>query len=157
MVNGIGQDFIFYNTAMKFGTKETYFDKENTAKLFEIKSTLHDMKQGEMFVTHFINLTRNWKHLDSFENQNRWCFEDARRYWEIVEKEKIINFLISLNKSLDEVNVRIPGTKPLPTLKSFHWGLKGIKHKKAYDADHYLCCHTNRFYSSALGWKRVEI
>lgn len=42
--------------------KETYYDNENTAELFEIKEFLSDLQQGDMTVTqHFNNLNKYWK------------------------------------------------------------------------------------------------
>ena len=53
----IGQNFLFYDTAHEIwmATKETYSDSDNTADLFDIKGALHDLRQGEMNVTHYYN------------------------------------------------------------------------------------------------------
>ena len=62
----IGQNFLFYDTAHEIwmAAKETYSDSDNIADLFDIKGALHDLKQGEMTVTHYYNtLSRfgnNW-------------------------------------------------------------------------------------------------
>lgn len=50
MDNNISQDFTFYGTSMIWEiVKETYSDNENTAELFGIKSTLHNLRQGYLF------------------------------------------------------------------------------------------------------------
>ena len=47
--------------------KETYSDSDTTADLFNIKEALHDLRQGEMTVTHYYNtLSRLWQQLDVF-------------------------------------------------------------------------------------------
>ncbi|RVW34622.1 Retrovirus-related Pol polyprotein from transposon RE1 [Vitis vinifera] len=79
---------------------------------------LHDLRQGEMTVTHYYNtLSRFWQQLDVFETMDWECLGDASRYKRIIEKERVFKFLLGLDKSLDEVRGRILGTKPLPTIR----------------------------------------
>ncbi|RVX23717.1 Retrovirus-related Pol polyprotein from transposon RE1 [Vitis vinifera] len=116
----IGQNFLFYDTAHEIwmAAKETYSDSDNTADLFDIKGALHDLKQGEMTVTHYYNtLSRFWQQLDVFETMDWECPGDASRYKRIIEKERVFKFLLGLDKSLDEARGRILGTKPLPTIR----------------------------------------
>ena len=116
----IGQNFLFYDTAHEIwmAAKETYSDSDNTADLFDIKGALHDLRQGEMTVTHYYNtLSRFWQQLDVFETMDWECLRDASRYKRIIEKERVFKFLLGLDKSLDEVRGRILGTKPLPTIQ----------------------------------------
>lgn len=116
----IGQNFLFYDTAHEIwmAAKETYSDSDNTADLFDIKGALHDLRQGEMTVTHYYNtLSRFWQQLDVFETMDWECLRDASRYKRIIEKERVFKFLLGLDKSLDEVRGRILGTKPLPTIR----------------------------------------
>lgn len=42
---------MFYKTAREIwnATKETYSDKENTSKLFEIEGALHELRQGDFW------------------------------------------------------------------------------------------------------------
>ena len=48
----------------------------------------------------------------------KWkCSEDGILYNQILEKEKVFDFLQGLNKELDEVKGRILGIKPLPLVK----------------------------------------
>ncbi|RVW87880.1 hypothetical protein CK203_039746 [Vitis vinifera] len=59
--------------------KETYSDSDNTADLFDIKGALHDLRQGEMTVTHYYNtLSRFWQQLDVFETMDWECPGDAK-------------------------------------------------------------------------------
>ena len=62
--NEIGQNLMFYGTAKEIWdvAKETYSDNDNTTELLEIKSSLHDLRQGDLSATQYINtLTRFWQ------------------------------------------------------------------------------------------------
>ncbi|KAK3041993.1 hypothetical protein RJ639_002301 [Escallonia herrerae] len=116
----IGHNFLFYDTAYEIwmAAKETYSDNDNTAELFDIKRTLHDLRQEEMSVTQYYNtLSRFWQQLDGFESLDWECPADASQYKKIIEKERVFKFLLGLDKSLDEVRGRILGAKPLPTIR----------------------------------------
>ena len=106
MNNDIGENFLLYGTAKEIwdAAKEIYSDNENTAELFEIEGTLHDLRQGNQPVTQYFNLlTRYWQQLDMFETNDWDCPTDGTRYKKIVEKKRLYKFLLGLNKNLDEV------------------------------------------------------
>ncbi|KAI5410279.1 hypothetical protein KIW84_055684 [Lathyrus oleraceus] len=116
MTNEIGENFMFYDTAKEIwdAVKETYSNVDNTSVIFEIKSILHDLRQGESSVTEYFNiLNKHWQQLDIYEEVTWCCTEDQKKYKELVEKDRIYKFLLGLNKDLDEVRGRILGTKPL--------------------------------------------
>lgn len=120
MTNEIGENFMFYDTAKDIwdAVKETYSDVDNTSAVFEIKSILHDLRQGESSVTEYFNiLNRHWQQLDIYEEVKWCCTEDQKKYKDLVGKERIYKFLLGLNKDLDEVRGRILGTKPLPKIR----------------------------------------
>lgn len=52
-MNNMGENFLHYNTAKEIweAACETYSTNVNTAELFRIEGNLHDLRQGEMFVT----------------------------------------------------------------------------------------------------------
>ncbi|KAL3530599.1 hypothetical protein ACH5RR_009921 [Cinchona calisaya] len=118
--NDIGENFLLYDTAQEIweAAKELYSSKENTSKIFEIESVLHDLRQGELNVPQYYGiLTRYWQQLDVFEEYHWECPNDARRFKEIVEKKRIFKFLMGLNKNLDEDRGRILGMKPSPSIR----------------------------------------
>ncbi|KAI9162379.1 hypothetical protein LWI28_026726 [Acer negundo] len=120
MINDIGENFLLYETAKEIwdAAKQTYSNSDNTAELFGIESTLHDLRQGELTVTQFFNmLTRNWQQLDMFEKHKWGCSTDGVLYKEIVEQKRVFKFLLGLNHNLDEVRGRILGTKPLLSIR----------------------------------------
>ena len=93
MTNEIGENFLLYNTAhdKRDVAKEFYSSKENTSEIFEIETTLHDLRQGDLSVTQYYNLlSRYWQQLDVFEEHQWGCTDDAKKFREIVEKKKNI-------------------------------------------------------------------
>ena len=120
MTNEVGEDFMFYKTAKEIWdeAKISYSDKDNASEVYEIKSFLHDLRQGDLTVTQYFNaLTKRWQQLDVFEKIEWSCSEDAVKYRKIVEKERIYKFLLGLNKDLDEVRGRILSQKPVPPIR----------------------------------------
>ncbi|KAJ1408401.1 Gag-polypeptide of LTR copia-type, partial [Sesbania bispinosa] len=120
MTNEIGENFMYYDTAKEMwdAVKETYSNVDNTSAVFEIKSILHDLRQGDFSVTEYFNtLSRHWQQLDIYEDVQWSCTEDKKKYKELVEKDRIYKFLLGLNIELDEVWGRILGTKPLKTIR----------------------------------------
>lgn len=69
-------------------TMDTYSCKENTAELFEIESTLQELKQGDALVTQYsTSLARCWQQLDLFEVHDWKCADDEACYKAIIEKK----------------------------------------------------------------------
>ncbi|KAL8101714.1 hypothetical protein AgCh_033561 [Apium graveolens] len=115
----IGQTFLFYKTAKEIwdAAKETFSDSENAAEIFEIKSQICNLCQGDLTVTqYFSTLTRYWQQLDMFECIEWDCTKDSLKFQNIIEKERIFTFLAGLNRNLDEVRGRILSMKPLPSI-----------------------------------------
>lgn len=111
---------MYYSTAAEIGSavKEAYSNIDNTSAIFEIKSLLHDLQQGDATATEYYHtLTRYWQQLDTYEDMEWKCPEDSKKYNKLVEKDRVYQFLLGLNKNLDEVRGRILGTKPLPSIR----------------------------------------
>lgn len=53
MTNEAGENFMYYDTAAEIwnAAKETYSNIDNTSAIFEIKSLLHDLRQGDSPIT----------------------------------------------------------------------------------------------------------
>ncbi|KAL6311476.1 hypothetical protein AAG906_012064 [Vitis piasezkii] len=118
MTNDIGENFMYYGTAKEIwdAARETYSNIDNTSAIFEIKSILQDLRQGDSTVTKYFNiLTRYWQQLDIYEELVWKCPEDGFLYKKVIEKECIYKFLLGLNKNLDEVHGRVLSIKPLPS------------------------------------------
>ncbi|RVW52517.1 Retrovirus-related Pol polyprotein from transposon TNT 1-94 [Vitis vinifera] len=107
MTNDIGENFMYYGTAKEIwdAARETYSNIDNTSAIFEIKSILQDLRQGDSTVTEYFNiLTRYWQQLDIYEELVWKCPEDGLLYKKVIEKERIYKFLLGLNKNLDELH-----------------------------------------------------
>ncbi|RVW21058.1 Retrovirus-related Pol polyprotein from transposon TNT 1-94 [Vitis vinifera] len=105
MTNDIGENFMYYGTAKEIwdAARETYSNIDNTSAIFEIKSILQDLRQGDSTVTEYFNiLTRYWQQLDIYEELVWKCPEDGLLYKKVIEKERIYKFLLGLHKNLDE-------------------------------------------------------
>lgn len=116
----IGENFILYETAKEIwkAARESYSSKDNISAIFEVESTLHELRQGELSVTQYFNLlTRNWQQLDTFEEHQWSCPNDAQTFRLFVEQKRIFKFLMGLNKNLDEVRGRVLEMKPLPSIQ----------------------------------------
>ncbi|XP_074347258.1 uncharacterized protein LOC141686101 [Apium graveolens] len=120
MTTEIGEKILLYNTTKKIweAAKGTFASSENTAELFQVESTLQDLRQGKNSMTiYFTILTRYWQQLDFFEVHEWKCADDRAYFKKIVETKQVFKYLMGLDKSLDEVRGRILGTKPLPNLR----------------------------------------
>lgn len=53
MPKEIGEDFMHYKSAKEIwdAIKETYSNNDSTSALFEVKSILNDLRQGELTIT----------------------------------------------------------------------------------------------------------
>ena len=83
MTNEIGEDFMLYQTAKEIWdvAKESYSDKDNTSKLFEIKGGLNDLKPGDLSVTQYFNtLNKQWQRLDLYDELKLRCAECNLKY-----------------------------------------------------------------------------
>ncbi|RVW38972.1 Retrovirus-related Pol polyprotein from transposon TNT 1-94 [Vitis vinifera] len=98
---------MYYGTTKEIwdATRKTYSNIDNTSAIFEIKSILQDLRQGDLIVTGYFNiLTRYWQQLDIYEELVWKCPEDGNLCKKVIEKERIYKFLLGLNKNLDEQN-----------------------------------------------------
>ena len=143
MINDIGENFLLYGTTKEIWdtAKETYCSNENTSKLFEIESILHDLYQGDMSITQYFNtLTRHWQQLDMFKEHD-WDYpEDGIRYKKIIKKRKRFKFFMRLIKNLDEVRGTLLGSKLLPYLRNL---LKSPQRREPIkENDGITKCHT---------------
>ena len=103
MTNETGENFLYYETAAEIwsAAKETYSNVDNTSAIFEIKSLLHDLRQGDSSVTEYYHsLTRLWQQLDTYEHTEWKCSADSEIYKTLMDKDRIYRFLLGLNKNL---------------------------------------------------------
>ena len=58
MTNEMHENFMYYKTTKEIwsATLDTYSNKDNTFTIFELKGTLHDLRQGEMSTTDYFSI-----------------------------------------------------------------------------------------------------
>lgn len=64
MTNEYGENFMYYSNVAEIwnAAKETYLNMDNTSAIFEIKSLLHNLQQGDPLVTEYYHtLTKYWQ------------------------------------------------------------------------------------------------
>lgn len=72
MTPDIAENFLLYETVQEIWetARKLYSSKENISTIFEIESTLHELRQGELNVIQYYNLlSRSWQQLDAFEER----------------------------------------------------------------------------------------
>ena len=116
----VGRTYLFLPTASEIweAVKETYSNFGNAGQLFEIKTQLRKAKQGEKSVTqYYTDLKTLWQEFDLFYEYKWNCAHDSALFNKTIEKERVFDFLVGLNKDLDEVRGRILGRDPLPSTR----------------------------------------
>ena len=116
----IGRRYLFCKTANEIWTtvQEMYSDLQNAAQCFEVRSALRYTRQGNKSVTEYFNILEElWQEIDLFYTLPWKCSEDKSLYDQMLEKERVFDFLQGLASELDDVRGRILGLKPLPSLK----------------------------------------
>ena len=116
----IGKTYMFLPTAKEVwdAVRETYSDEENASQIFEIKTRLWQMKQGEKEVTdYYMEMLALWQELDLSSEEEWRCSEDSALFKKRQEKERVFEFLTGLNRDLDDVRGRILSRRPLPSTR----------------------------------------
>lgn len=86
------------------GCKETYSNLSNSAQIYEIRTQIRDMKQGDLAVTQcFNNLKTLWHELDLVSDVEWRCPTESVKYQQMLEKDRVIDFLAGLNREFDDV------------------------------------------------------
>ena len=89
----IGEDFLLYETAHDIweAARESYSTKDNISAIFEIESTIFDVRQGNLTVTQYYHaLTRLWQQLDTTEEPSWTNPTDRQTYKQLIENKRII-------------------------------------------------------------------
>ncbi|KAE8732866.1 homogentisate phytyltransferase 1 [Hibiscus syriacus] len=116
----VGRTYLFLPIAHDIwnAVNETYSDLGNVGQWFELKTQLWRLKQGEKTVTqYYTDLKTLWQEVDMFSDYEWSCAKDRALFHKMVEKERVFEFLVGLNKELDEVRGRILGSEPLPSTR----------------------------------------
>ena len=114
----IGKTYIYLPTTKDVWDviRETYSDAENASQIFEIKTRLWQMKQGDREVTeYYTEMLGLWQDLDLNCEEERECTGDSVHFKK-MENERVFQFLARLNCELDDVRSRVLSRWPLPSI-----------------------------------------
>lgn len=118
MKPSIGKNYLFMPTARDIweAVREMYSDAEDSSQIFEIKTKLWQLKQGERDLTeYYMEMTTLWQELDLCVEEEWDCSKDRTRYKKQLENERVYEFLAGLNRELDDMHGRILCRRPLPS------------------------------------------
>ena len=96
MRSSIGKTYMFLPTAKKVWdiVRETYSDVENSSQIFEIKTRIWQLRQGEKEVTeYYIEMKSLWQELDLSYNEEWECPRDAVRHQKRQDNDRVYQFL----------------------------------------------------------------
>ncbi|XP_017647646.1 uncharacterized protein LOC108487805 [Gossypium arboreum] len=119
MEGHISRTYLFFKTAkdMWDAIKENYSDLGNASQVFEIKLKLKDIQQGTLEVTQYYNnLKILWQELDMYYEADWGKGKEHTKFMAHLNKERLYEFLVGLNRELDEVRDQILGRTSLPTI-----------------------------------------
>ncbi|XP_057952074.1 uncharacterized protein LOC131146466 [Malania oleifera] len=120
MKPSIGKIYLFLPTMKDVldPVREMYSNVESYSQIFEMKTRLWKMRQGERDVTkYFMEMTHLWQELDLSIEEEWECSGDSTRYKKRLENERVFEFLAGLNSELNDVRGRILGRQPLPSIR----------------------------------------
>lgn len=113
----ISRRYLFFTTAKEVwdAAKKMYSDLGNASQIFEIRTKLKEIKQGNHTVTqYFSDLQDLWQELDLYLGTTPLCATCTTLRRQQLEKERVFEFLTGLNSDLDEVRGRLVSRSPFP-------------------------------------------
>ncbi|KAL6317167.1 hypothetical protein AAG906_029919 [Vitis piasezkii] len=139
MKPSIGKTYMFLPTAKDVwdAIRETYSDAENASQIFEIKTRLWQMKQGDREVTeYYTEMLGLWQELDLSYDEEWECTGDSVRFKKKMENERVFEFLAGLNRELDDVRSRVLSRRPLPSIREVFSEVRREESRRRVMLDH---------------------
>ena len=93
MTNEIGENFMFYDIAKDTwdAVKELFLNMDNTSAVFEIKSIVHDLRQGESssplllsILTYSTDIGSSWTYMKKFHGAVQKIRRSIRKWWKKI-------------------------------------------------------------------------
>ncbi|RVX09169.1 hypothetical protein CK203_013737 [Vitis vinifera] len=139
MKPSIGKTYMFLPTTKDVwdAIRETYSDAENASQIFEIKTRLWQMKQGDREVTeYYTEMLGLWQELDLSCEEEWECTGDSVRFKKKMENERVFEFLAGLNRELDDVRSRVLSRRPLPSIREVFSEVRREESRRRVMLDH---------------------
>ena len=118
----IAKPHMFMKTAKEVwnSVRETYSDLENSSQIFELKTKLWQLKQGDRDVTVYYNeMVALWQELDQYYDDVWDNKNDCARHKKREKNDRVYMFLAGVHRNLDEVKGRILGRRPFPQSEKY--------------------------------------
>lgn len=99
----IGTNFIVYATAADIwkATKKMYSQTDNIAEIYELKTQIIEIKQGDQPVSaYYSQLTLLWQQIDTYETYNWELPADSSAFKKFIETKRVFRFLQGLLDSV---------------------------------------------------------
>ena len=121
MDEDISSNYLCYPTAKELwdNINLMYSDLGNQSQIFELTLKLGEIRQGNDSVTKYFNsLKRLWQDLNLYNDYEWKSPENCNQHKKTTEDNRIYRFLVGLNVEFDEVQGRIIGRSPLPSISN---------------------------------------
>ncbi|XP_058201431.1 uncharacterized protein LOC131316168 [Rhododendron vialii] len=115
----IRHTFLLLDTPHQIWTTaaQTYSQQGNDAQYFELRKRLRTLEQNHRSVAvYFADLSGAWGEFDYYQGFQAICAVDAVNWLKRMEKERVYDFLASLDLELDPIRVQVLGRVPFPSL-----------------------------------------
>ncbi|GAA0159999.1 hypothetical protein LIER_16655 [Lithospermum erythrorhizon] len=111
--------------------KTMHSDLENTSHVFEIKSQLKEIRQGNLSVTkYYSDLKKLWQEIDLYSLIDPLCTDCNAMYKKKIQKEGVYEFLTCLKNDLDEARSRVINRDPFATTKEAFFDIRREETRK---------------------------
>ena len=112
MTPEIGDTCIFLTSAKAIwdAMEQTYSKVRDGARIYELRTKIHRVRQGNMSITEYSNYLKGlWQELDHYQCIPIKASEEVKAFKIFMEKQRVYDFLAGLNPEYDAVRVQILG------------------------------------------------
>ena len=109
---------MFLSTAKEIWdiAKRTYSKVQDASVIFYIKMKISSNKQGSLTITEYYNkMNGYWLELDYYQDIKMKCSEDTTTITAIFERDRVVEFLASLNADFDQIRVQVLEKDKIPS------------------------------------------
>ncbi|KAK3417008.1 hypothetical protein EUGRSUZ_H02766 [Eucalyptus grandis] len=124
----ISKNYIFLSTAKDIweAVCQSHSKVQDVGVIYELKMKASTTKQDNHSVMEYYDLMRGiWLEIDHNLNIQMRCPEDTNTLRNHMERDRIFEFLASLNANFDQIRVQILGKKRLPSLNEVFSTIRG--------------------------------
>ncbi|KAI5430357.1 hypothetical protein KIW84_034803 [Lathyrus oleraceus] len=99
--------------------------KQDMSACYDLKRKIFNTKQGNLSITEYFGVLNGfWIELDQYQNLKMECSKDTATLNTVVERDKIFDFLASLNAEFDPIRVQILGKEKFSDLNEVFYTVR---------------------------------